>query len=60
VSPDAVVEIRPDWRAVYRKPGVSIAGIVQALSPTGLVARVRMDEHADSYVLVAHLDSKSE
>ena len=59
MSPGTVVEIKADWRLVYRKPGASITGILQALSPTGLVARVRMDEHGDSYVLVAHLDSKS-
>ncbi len=60
MSPGTVVEIRADWWTVYRKPGASVAGILQALSPTGLVARVRMDEHGDSYVLVAHLDLKSE
>ncbi len=60
MSPGTVVEIRTDWRLIYRKPGAATAGILQALSPTGLVARVRMDEYGDSYVLVAHLDLKSE
>ncbi len=60
MSPGTVVEIKADWRHFYRKPGTSSAGILRAFSPTGLVARVRMDEHGDSYVLVAHLELKSE
>lgn len=60
MSPGTVVEIKADWRHFYRKPGTSVAGILQALSPTRLVARVHMDEHGDSYILVAHLEPKPE
>lgn len=59
MSPGTIVEIRTDWRLFYRKPGVPVTGILQALSPSGLVARVRMDDHGDSYVLVVHLSVKS-
>lgn len=60
MSPGIVVEIEDDWRSAYRKPGTSVAAILQALSPTGLVARIRVDEQGDSYVLVAHLGTQPE
>jgi hypothetical protein len=56
MTPGAVVHVRPESRPHYRKPGAPVAGVVQALSPSGSVARIRMDDVADSYVLVCHLE----
>ena len=55
IAPGSVVRIGSSWSRHYRKPGGSVTGVVSDLSPTGAVARVRMDEVADSYVLVDHL-----
>ncbi len=56
MTPGGSVQIRPEWRRHYRKNGASVAGVLQELSPSGGVARIRMDDLADSYVLVAHLE----
>jgi hypothetical protein len=52
----ALVRIRPDLCRHYRKPGASESGVVMWLSPTGAIARVRMDQVADSYVRVDDLE----
>jgi hypothetical protein len=50
VSVGSRVRVKSDFAAVYRKPGSSIEGRIVGISPTGGVARVRMDDLADSYV----------
>ena len=49
------VEIRPERRYHYRRKGSPMSGVLMELSPSGAVARVAMDDIADSYVLVADL-----
>ncbi len=56
MSPGVLAQIKSEWRYCYRSPGSRIAGIVQAISPSGGVARIRLDQVADSYVLVSHLE----
>lgn len=56
MSPGAVAQIKEDWRHCYRKPGSSVAGVIQEVSGTGAVARVRFDNLADSFILVSHLE----
>ncbi len=59
MAPGAAVRIRNDVSRYYRKPGEATSGVVRSVSPTGHVARVRMDDVADSYVLVDHLEQTS-
>ena len=56
MTPGVLAQIRSEWRHCYRAPGTPMAGIVQAVSPTGNVARIRFDQVADSYILVSHLE----
>lgn len=56
MTPGQVAQIREDWRHNYRKPGTSVAGVVQEISTSGAVARIRFDQVADSYILVSHLE----
>jgi hypothetical protein len=56
MTPGAIAQIRENWRHCYRKPGTSVAGVVQEISQSGTVARIRFDEVADSYILVSHLE----
>ncbi len=56
MTPGAIAQIREDWRHCYRKPGTSVAGVVQEISESGTVARIRFDRVADSYILVNHLE----
>lgn len=56
MSPGALAQIKQEWRHCYRRPGTSIAGIIQEVSATGTIARIRFDQLADSYILVAHLE----
>ena len=56
MTPGALAQIREDWRHNYRKPGTSVTGVVQEISQSGAVARIRFDQVADSYILVSHLE----
>jgi hypothetical protein len=56
LSPELLAQIKGEWRHSYRAHGSSMAGVIQAISPSGAVARIRLDEVADSYVLVRHLE----
>ena len=56
MTPGIVAQVREEWRHLYRAHGTAIAGVVQAVSPSGKVARLRLDEVADSYILVSHLE----
>jgi hypothetical protein len=51
------VMIKDGWARVYRKPGAPLAGRVVAVSPTGDLVRVRMDDVGDSYVRREHVES---
>ena len=55
MSPGMRVKIRPEAAAYYRKQSASIEGVVVGISRTGKVARVHLDELADSYVRVEDL-----
>ena len=55
MSPGMRVRIRPEAAAFYRKQATSIEGVVVGISSTGKVARVHLDELADSYVRVTDL-----
>ncbi len=50
MSPGMRVRIRPDAIPFYRKQSASPQGIVIGLSRSGKVARVHLDDVADSYV----------
>ena len=56
MTPGAIAQIKEDWRHCYRKPGTSVAGVVQEISDSGAVARIRFDQVADSYILISHLE----
>ncbi len=56
MTPGAIAEIKTDWRHCYRKPGSSVAGVIQEISGSGSVARIRFDQVADSFILVSHLE----
>ena len=56
MSPGAAIRIEARWGHSYPKPGAASVGIVEALSPSGRLARVRFDEAAAFFVLVAHLE----
>ena len=49
------VRVKSASASFYRKPGSSIEGRIVGISPTGDVARVRMDDLADTYVRTEHL-----
>ena len=55
MSPGMRVKIRPEAASFYRKRDTSIEGVVVGISHTGNVARVHLDELADSYVRVQDL-----
>ena len=55
MSPGALVHIDEEWRYQYRKLGARTEGILMEVTPDGAVARVRMDEIADSWVWAHHL-----
>jgi hypothetical protein len=55
MPPGAIVIIAPEWRQHYREAGAAVAGIVTEISNDGTVARVRLDEFSDTYILVEHL-----
>ena len=51
-----LVRVKPEWTPQYRKPGVTVSGVVKALSPHGTIVRVQMDDLGDSYSFaVEHL-----
>lgn len=56
MTPGIYVMVKPEWRPLYRKPGAPFEGAVVAMSPSGAVARVYMDDLGDSYVRTEHLD----
>lgn len=56
MSPGIQVSIKPEWRQLYRKPGARFEGSIVAMSPSGAVARVNMDDLGDSYVWADHLE----
>lgn len=56
MAPGALAQIKFEWRYCYRAHGSPMAGVVQAISPSGGVARIRFDRIADSYILVDHLE----
>ena len=55
MSPGMRVKIRPDAAPFYRKQATSLEGVVVGLSRSGSLARIQLDEVADSYVRVADL-----
>ena len=56
MTPGIAAQIKAEWRHCYRAQGTAVTGVVQTVSPSGRVARIRLDEVADSYVLVSHLE----
>lgn len=56
MTPGIVAQIKAEWRHCYRASGTPMAGVVQTVSPSGRVARIRLDDVADSYILVSHLE----
>ena len=57
------MRVKPEWVHAYRTPGSTmsgVVGVVAALSPSGTVIRVQMDELGDSYVCVwaAHVEPR--
>ena len=55
MSPGMRVRIRADAVPFYRKQTTAIEGIVVGLSRSGQVARVHLDDVADSYVRTSDL-----
>jgi hypothetical protein len=51
------VRIRSDLVPFYRKQSASLEGVVVGLSRSGQVARIHLDEVADSYVRVSDLET---
>jgi hypothetical protein len=60
LSPGTLVRVKPEWMHQYRKPGVAMIGLVKALSPNGKIVRVQMDDLADSYIAVEHVEPASD
>jgi hypothetical protein len=60
LSPGTHVRVKPEWVHAYRKAGSTMSGVVAALSPSGTVIRVQMDELGGSYVCVwaAHVEPR--
>ena len=56
MTPGVLAQIKNQWRQCYRAPGTPVAGVIQSISPSGSVARIRLDHIADSYILVDHLE----
>lgn len=56
MAPGLNVKVKQEWRHAYRKPGVELEGVLIAVSPTGTIARVRMDDLGDSYLWMSHLE----
>ena len=50
MSPGMRVRIRPEAVAFYRKNDSSLEGVVVGISRSGQIARVHLDDLADSYV----------
>ena len=59
MSPGTLVTVKPEWMSQYRKPGVTMSGVVKALSPNGKIVRVQMDSLGDSYFAVEHVEPAS-
>ena len=59
MSPGTLVTVKPEWKYQYRKPGVTMSGVVKALSPNGKIVRVQMDDLGDSYFAVEHVEPAS-
>jgi hypothetical protein len=59
LSPGTLVRVKPEWMHQYRKPGVTMSGVVRALSPNGKIVRVQMDDLGDSYFAVEHVEPAS-
>ena len=57
MSPGMRVRITAEAAPFYRKPSASLEGVVVGLSRTGQVARIHLDEVADSYVRVSDLET---
>jgi hypothetical protein len=55
MSPGMRVKLSPDAAAFYRKPATSLEGTVVGLSRSGNVARVHLDDVADTYIRTADL-----
>jgi hypothetical protein len=49
------VKISPDAAPFYRKQATSLEGTVVGISRTGQVARVHLDDVADSYIRTTDL-----
>lgn len=56
MAPGMTAQIKDDWRHNYRRPETAVVGVVQALSPSGAIARIRFDDVMDSFILVSHLE----
>ena len=50
------VRIKPEFVPFYRKRGTPLQGRVVSVSPSGTVARVHLDDVADSWVRTDHLE----
>jgi len=50
------VKIMTRWCYQYGKHGAPIEGVLLGFSPSGALARVRMDDEADSFIWVKHLE----
>ena len=55
MSPGMRVKISPDAAPFYRKQATSLEGTVVGLSRSGEVARVHLDDVADSFVRTTDL-----
>jgi hypothetical protein len=56
MTPGAIAQIKTNWQHCYRKPGTPVAGVIQEVSESGTVAKIRFDRVADSYILISHLE----
>lgn len=55
MSPGMHVTIRPEAVPFYRKRSASLEGVVVGISRSGNVARVHLDDVADTFVRTADL-----
>jgi hypothetical protein len=55
MSPGMRVKISPEAAPFYRKQATSLEGTVVGLSRSGQIARVHLDEVADSYIRASDL-----
>ncbi|HYU60539.1 MAG TPA: hypothetical protein VEK39_07255 [Solirubrobacterales bacterium] len=56
MAPGMRVKIMTRWCYQYGKHGAPIEGVLLGFSPSGALARARMDDEADSFVWVKHLE----